>query len=256
MRLESSLAWLGYVECSREHAQRDGSNYPRDLTTSHGHTKSALEEFYDKACLSDFYSKCELNIRSTFTYRLPSHCLKNFIFLSLGFQDFLKFKMSLHVNSSVVPASINQEASTRSLSALVHKPGVVSSTQVEPLEGQDTFSTKGTTEATPPHAELSNASPKTVLVVGAGISGLRAASILKRHGLHVIVLEARGRIGGRIQTSRKNGKPARDMGASIRKWCFPGFCRGTLNSMWGTAPASFFLSDKSTFHRMSFAQSV
>lgn len=55
--------------------------------------------------------------------------------------------------------------------------------------------------------------PKTkVIVVGAGISGLRAASVLQRHGLEVVVLEGRDRIGGRICTTRPKGKPARDIG--------------------------------------------
>lgn len=52
-----------------------------------------------------------------------------------------------------------------------------------------------------------------VVVVGAGISGLRAASVLQRHGISVTILEGRpDRIGGRICTSRKNGKAARDIG--------------------------------------------
>jgi len=52
-----------------------------------------------------------------------------------------------------------------------------------------------------------------VIVVGAGISGLRAASVLQRHGIGVTVLEGRAdRIGGRICTSRRDGKPARDIG--------------------------------------------
>ncbi|KAF7897197.1 hypothetical protein EAF00_005425 [Botryotinia globosa] len=55
-----------------------------------------------------------------------------------------------------------------------------------------------------------------VIIVGAGISGLRAASVLQRHGVGVTILEGRpDRIGGRIHTSRKspNGK-ARDIGAA------------------------------------------
>lgn len=52
-----------------------------------------------------------------------------------------------------------------------------------------------------------------VVVVGAGISGLRAASVLQRHGVAVTILEGRpDRIGGRISTSRKHGKAARDIG--------------------------------------------
>lgn len=54
----------------------------------------------------------------------------------------------------------------------------------------------------------------TVIVVGAGISGLRAASVLQRHGIHVTLLEGRpDRIGGRIFTFRHPKKAApRDIG--------------------------------------------
>lgn len=64
-------------------------------------------------------------------------------------------------------------------------------------------------ENSPPGPEL----PKKVIVVGAGISGLRAASVLRRHGLDVVILEARGRIGGRICASSQPGK-TRDLGAA------------------------------------------
>ena len=52
---------------------------------------------------------------------------------------------------------------------------------------------------------------KKVIVVGAGISGLRAAAVLQRHGIEVIVLEGRDRIGGRIHTYRTE-KGVRDIG--------------------------------------------
>jgi polyamine oxidase len=52
---------------------------------------------------------------------------------------------------------------------------------------------------------------KKVIVVGAGISGLRAAAVLHRYGCEVVVLEGRDRIGGRILTSR-NGDQVRDIG--------------------------------------------
>lgn len=52
---------------------------------------------------------------------------------------------------------------------------------------------------------------KRVIVVGAGISGLRAAAVLQRHGIEVIVLEGRDRIGGRIHTYRTE-KGVRDIG--------------------------------------------
>ena len=52
-----------------------------------------------------------------------------------------------------------------------------------------------------------------VLVIGAGIAGLRAAEVLVANGRRVIVLEARDRLGGRIYTDRSWGVPV-DLGAS------------------------------------------
>jgi len=52
-----------------------------------------------------------------------------------------------------------------------------------------------------------------VVVVGAGVAGLAAASRLVTAGLGVVVLEARDRVGGRVWTDRRFGAPV-DLGAS------------------------------------------
>ncbi len=52
-----------------------------------------------------------------------------------------------------------------------------------------------------------------VIVVGAGIAGLRAAHILQQNGRRVLLLEARNRIGGRIWTEDYAGL-ALDLGAA------------------------------------------
>lgn len=54
---------------------------------------------------------------------------------------------------------------------------------------------------------------KTVIVIGAGISGLAAAKRLKEKGFNVIVLEAQNKVGGRLKTNRSLGV-AFDEGAS------------------------------------------
>lgn len=54
---------------------------------------------------------------------------------------------------------------------------------------------------------------KTVVVIGAGISGLAAAKKLKEKGFNVIVLEAQDKVGGRLRTNRTLGV-AFDEGAS------------------------------------------
>ncbi|MBX7241184.1 MAG: FAD-dependent oxidoreductase [Bacteroidia bacterium] len=54
---------------------------------------------------------------------------------------------------------------------------------------------------------------KTVIVIGAGISGLAAAKKLKEKGFNIIILEAQDKVGGRLRTNRSLGV-AFDEGAS------------------------------------------
>lgn len=68
------------------------------------------------------------------------------------------------------------------------------------------MSTQG--DAPPDHS-------KEVCIIGAGVSGLRAAGILSDPslGFNVTILEARDRVGGRVQQSDRLGIPI-DLGAS------------------------------------------
>lgn len=66
------------------------------------------------------------------------------------------------------------------------------------------------------HGLLSDSDIKnkhTVIVIGAGISGIEAGHQLQRNNIDVLILEARDRIGGRVWTSIMNGT-AIDLGGS------------------------------------------
>lgn len=52
---------------------------------------------------------------------------------------------------------------------------------------------------------MSGGSPGRVLVVGAGLSGLRCADLLARRGFEVEIFEATDRVGGRVQTDEVDG---------------------------------------------------
>lgn len=60
---------------------------------------------------------------------------------------------------------------------------------------------------------LVNPNGQTIIVVGAGISGLAAAKKLKEQGFNVIILEAQDKVGGRLRSNRTLGI-AFDEGAS------------------------------------------
>lgn len=63
-------------------------------------------------------------------------------------------------------------------------------------------------------SDASASGQKQIVVIGAGLAGLAAASELQQRGHEVVVLEARDRIGGRIWTSsRWPGMPL-DLGAT------------------------------------------
>ena len=55
---------------------------------------------------------------------------------------------------------------------------------------------------------------KRIVIIGAGLCGLTLAYLLKKRGISSTVLEARSRIGGRIQTARKKDQAPIEMGAT------------------------------------------
>lgn len=53
------------------------------------------------------------------------------------------------------------------------------------------------------------------VIIGAGVAGLACGSRLRQHGTSVVVLEARDRVGGRIQTLRLPGVSPIELGAQV-----------------------------------------
>ena len=87
-----------------------------------------------------------------------------------------------------------------------------------------------------------NAYDKTVIVVGAGISGLAAAKKLKEIGFNVIVLESQDKVGGRLRTNRTLGV-AFDEGAS---WIH-GITGNPITSLAQQAGMKTSLTDDNSF---------
>ena len=114
-------------------------------------------------------------------------------------------------------AQLYNLSSLRDMSSPLKKPSSIGSGLGESFTDDLSISSTPTAvEEVPAPRGAQNGGPgpetkKKVVVVGAGISGLRAATVLQKHGVEVIVLEGRDRIGGRIHTIR-NEKGARDIG--------------------------------------------
>ncbi len=94
---------------------------------------------------------------------------------------------------------------------------------------------------------FAQANDADVVVIGAGAAGLAAARTLAESGLSVIVIEARGRIGGRVFTDASLG-PAFDAGAQFIHWAesnpWVGIARSlgltlTDDGSWSGPPDSF-----------------
>lgn len=116
-------------------------------------------------------------------------------------------------------AQLYNLTSLRDMSSPGRKPSSIGSGLGESVSDDLSISSTTTAvEEVPAPCGVQNGDPgpetnkqRVVIVVGAGISGLRAATVLQNHGVRVIVLEGRDRIGGRIHTTR-NQYGARDLG--------------------------------------------
>jgi monoamine oxidase len=80
---------------------------------------------------------------------------------------------------------------------------------------------------------------KTVIVIGAGISGLVAASTLVQKGANVIILEAKDYVGGRIKTNRSLGVPF-EFGAG---WIHGPSKENPIKNLADRSKSSLFVTD-------------
>ena len=80
---------------------------------------------------------------------------------------------------------------------------------------------------------------KKITVIGAGISGLAAANLLKNRGGEVIVLEAKNHVGGRIHTDWSLGAPF-EFGAG---WIHGPSAENPVRSLADKAGSTYFITD-------------
>ena len=80
---------------------------------------------------------------------------------------------------------------------------------------------------------------KKIIVIGAGISGLTAANVLKNLGAEVIILEAKGHVGGRIHTDWSLGAPF-EFGAG---WIHGPSAENPVRSLADNAGSTYFITD-------------
>ena len=80
---------------------------------------------------------------------------------------------------------------------------------------------------------------KDVIVIGAGISGLVAASTLVQKGANVIILEAKDYVGGRIKTNRSLGAPF-EFGAG---WIHGPSKENPIKNLADRSKSSLFVTD-------------
>lgn len=66
-----------------------------------------------------------------------------------------------------------------------------------------------------PKKDALHESKLSVIVIGAGPAGLACARHLCKHGVDVVVLEARDRIGGRVWTESASLSAPADLGAML-----------------------------------------
>jgi len=53
-----------------------------------------------------------------------------------------------------------------------------------------------------------------IVIIGGGVTGLTLQYLLRKEGIHAIILEARSRLGGRIYTPQPDNAPPIEMGAT------------------------------------------
>ena len=80
---------------------------------------------------------------------------------------------------------------------------------------------------------------KKITVIGAGISGLTAANVLRNRGGEVTVLEAKNHVGGRIQTDWNLGAPF-ELGAG---WIHGPSAENPVRSLADKVDSTFFITD-------------
>lgn len=213
-----------------KNSDEDGQAMPKHNDTSNSTDKSATPEVSNPNSMTSFKCKVDVSVRQghRVVADIDGKKMIGWVIPTDGTDVDMLDKIKGQTSTKPEPTTSNvQNASAKTTSLSAQKstsnaPKAIVSGVAPPPNDSDPSSPQSaanndTIEREPSHERptsipASDVPKRSVIVIGAGISGIAAARTLVDRGFRVIVLEARGRLGGRVATDWSMGSPV-ELGA-------------------------------------------